>query len=158
MALLGQERGLAPAIFQKAGIDVVRVKRRVEQELDRLPKVLTLAGPPEQIYITDRLNRLLVQANDEAKQIKDDYTSVEHLLLAMVDDGGPTGRLFKELGLTRERLMQALQEVRGHQRVVEQDEAVQAVAEAVLRARSGLKDPNRPIGSFISLSGTSSSI
>jgi ATP-dependent Clp protease ATP-binding subunit ClpA len=60
---------------------------------------------------------LLVQANDEAKQLKDDYTSVEHLLLAMVDGGGPTGRLFKELGLTRERLMQVLQEVRGHQRV-----------------------------------------
>jgi ATP-dependent Clp protease ATP-binding subunit ClpB len=117
MALLGQERGLAPTIFQKAGIDVVRVKRRVEQKLDRLPKASIPSGPPEQIYMAGRLNRLLVQANDEAKQLKDDYTSVEHLLLAMVDDGGPTGRLFKELALTRERLMQALQEVRGHQRV-----------------------------------------
>ena len=61
VALLGQERGLAPAILQKAGIDVGRVKRRIEQELDRLPKVSTPSGPPEQIYITSRLNRLLVR-------------------------------------------------------------------------------------------------
>jgi len=116
-ALLEQERGLATAILQKAGIEVERVKRRIEQELQRLPKVSTPAGPPDQIYVTGRLNRLLVQAEDEAKQLKDEYLSVEHLLLAMLSDGGATGRLFKELGLTRERLMQALQEVRGHQRV-----------------------------------------
>ncbi|HXH10650.1 MAG TPA: Clp protease N-terminal domain-containing protein, partial [Alphaproteobacteria bacterium] len=117
MALLAPERGLAAAIFRKAGIDVARIKQRSEQELNRLPKVSTPSGPPEQLYITGRLNRLLMQANDEARQLKDDYISVEHLLLAMLDDSGPTGRLLKELGLTRERLMQALQEVRGHQRV-----------------------------------------
>jgi ATP-dependent Clp protease ATP-binding subunit ClpB len=59
----------------------------------------------------------MVQAEDEAKKLKDDYISVEHLLLAMLDDGGATGRLLKEVGLARERLMQALQEVRGSQRV-----------------------------------------
>ena len=76
---------------------------------------------PDQIYITGRLNRLLTQAEDEAKQLKDEYISVEHLLLAMTEDGGATGRLFKELGITRERLMQALQEVRGSQRVTSQN-------------------------------------
>jgi ATP-dependent Clp protease ATP-binding subunit ClpB len=120
-ALLEQERGLAPSILQKAGIDPGGVKRRIDQELERLPKVSTPSGPPDQIYITGRLNRLLVQAEDEAKRLKDDYVSVEHLLLAMLDDGGATGRLLKEVGLARERLMQALQEVRGSQRVTTQD-------------------------------------
>jgi ATP-dependent Clp protease ATP-binding subunit ClpB len=120
-ALLEQERGLASSILQKVGINLGGVKRRIDQELERLPKVSTPSGPSDQIYITGRLNRLLVQAEDEAKRLKDDYVSVEHLLLAMTEDGGSTGRLFKELGLTRERLMQALQEVRGSQRVTSQD-------------------------------------
>jgi ATP-dependent Clp protease ATP-binding subunit ClpB len=120
-ALLEQERGLTRSILQKAAIDPGNVKRRIDQELERLPKVSTPSGPADQIYITGRLNRLLVQAEDEAKRLKDDYISVEHLLLAMLDDGGAAARLFKELGLTRERLMQALQEVRGSQRVTSQD-------------------------------------
>jgi ATP-dependent Clp protease ATP-binding subunit ClpB len=120
-ALMEQERGLAPSILQKAGIDLGGIKRRIDQELERLPKVSTPSGPPDQIYVTGRLNRLLVQAEDEAKRLKDDYVSVEHLLLAMLDDGGASGRLLKEMGLTRERLMQALQEVRGSQRVTSQD-------------------------------------
>jgi ATP-dependent Clp protease ATP-binding subunit ClpB len=120
-ALLEQEPGLTPSILQKVGIDPGNVKRRIDQELQRLPKVSTPSGPAEQIYITGRLNRLLVQAEDEAKRLKDDYVSVEHLLLAMAEDGGATGHLFKELGLTRERLMQALQEVRGSQRVTSQN-------------------------------------
>src|SRR2546427_12793141 len=64
-ALLEQERGLAPSIMQKAGVDVAAVKHRIDQELERLPKVSTPSGPPEQIYITGRLNRLVVQAEDE---------------------------------------------------------------------------------------------
>ena len=120
-ALLEQERGLTPSILQKAGIDLGGIKRRIDQELERLPKVSTPSGPPDQIYITGRLNRLLVQAEDEAKRLKDDFVSVEHLLLAMVDDGGAAGRILKEVSLTRERLMQALQEVRGSQRVTSQD-------------------------------------
>ncbi len=116
-ALLEQERGLATSILQRAGVDLASLKRRLDQELERLPKVAGPSGAPEQIYVTGRFNRLLVQAEDEAKKLKDEYISVEHLLLAMVEDGGATGRALKELGVTRERLMQALQEVRGSQRV-----------------------------------------
>src|SRR5262249_52076551 len=65
--------------------------------------------------------RLLAHAEDEAKKFKDDYVSVEHLLLAMIEDGGATGRLLKEFGVTRDRLMTALQEVRGNQRVSSQN-------------------------------------
>jgi ATP-dependent Clp protease ATP-binding subunit ClpB len=119
--LLEQERGLAASILTRSGVSLDVLKRRLEQELDRLPKVSGPSGGPDQIYITGRLNRLLNQAEDEAKRLKDRYISVEHVLLAMTDDGGVTGRLFKELGITRERLMQVLQEVRGSQRVTSQN-------------------------------------
>jgi ATP-dependent Clp protease ATP-binding subunit ClpB len=120
-SLLEQEGGLATSILNKADISTDSLKRRVEQELDRMPKVSVPAGGPDQIYVTGRLNRLLTQAEDEAKKLKDDYISIEHLLLAMTEDGGAAGRIFKELGLTRERLMRALQEIRGNQRVTSQN-------------------------------------
>jgi ATP-dependent Clp protease ATP-binding subunit ClpB len=120
-SLLEQEGGLATSILNKADISTDSLKRRVEQELDRMPKVSAPAGGPDQVYVTGRLNRLLTQAEDEAKKLKDDYISIEHLLLAMTEDGGVVGRLFKEVGLTRERLMRALQEIRGNQRVTSQN-------------------------------------
>jgi ATP-dependent Clp protease ATP-binding subunit ClpB len=120
-ALLEQEGGLAPALLMKADFPVEAIRRRVEQELDRLPKVSTPSGTPDQVFITGRLQRLMTQAEDEAKRLKDDYVSVEHILLAMTDDTGPTGRILKEFQITRERLMRALQEVRGSQRVTTQN-------------------------------------
>jgi len=116
-ALLDQQDGLAPAILNKAGINLEGLRRRVMQEIERLPKVSGPTGGIDQVYITGRLNRLLTQAEDEARRLKDEYVSVEHLLLAMTDDGGATGRIFKEFNVTRERLMRAMQEVRGNQRV-----------------------------------------
>ncbi|PYI97646.1 MAG: ATP-dependent chaperone ClpB, partial [Verrucomicrobia bacterium] len=120
-SLLEQEGGLATSIFNKAEINTDGLKRRVEQELERMPKVSGSAGAPDQIYITARLNRLLAQAEDEAKQLKDEYISIEHQLLAMTGDGGATGRVFTEFGVTRERLARALQEIRGNQRVTSQN-------------------------------------
>ena len=120
-SLLEQERGLASSLLNKTGIDVDGLKRRLEQELSRMPKVTGPAGGPDQVYVTARLNRLLAQAEDEAKNLKDDYVSVEHLLLAMIEDAGMTGKALKEAGITRERLMQALREVRGSQRVTSSD-------------------------------------
>ncbi|MDP2996386.1 MAG: ATP-dependent chaperone ClpB [Bryobacterales bacterium] len=119
-ALLAQEGGLAASILNRAEVDLVRLHQRLTQELDRLPKVSTPSGPPDQIFITGRLQRLLAQAETEARQLKDEYVSIEHLLLALVDDGGVAGKLFKEYKVTRERLMRALQEVRGNQRVTTQ--------------------------------------
>jgi ATP-dependent Clp protease ATP-binding subunit ClpB len=116
-ALLEQEDGLAPSILLKAEVNLEGLHRRVVQELERLPKVSGPAGGPDQVYISARLARLFTQAEDEAKRLKDEYISVEHLLLAMTEDGGVTGRIFKEFAVTRERLMRALQEVRGSQRV-----------------------------------------
>src|SRR4051812_35893017 len=123
-ALFEQENGLAPSILSKAGVNVEMLARRIEAELDRLPKVSGPSGGPDQVYISSRLNRLLTKAEDEAKSLKDEYVSVEHILLAAIDDSGPAAKLFKEFGLTRERLMQALREVRGNQRVTTQNPEV----------------------------------
>jgi ATP-dependent Clp protease ATP-binding subunit ClpB len=112
-ALLSQEGGLAASILKRAGANIETLAARLDQDLDRLPKVSGPTGAPEQIYVTARLNKLFTKAEDEAKHLKDDFISVEHFLLAAVDDS----KAFKELGITRDRLMQALREVRGSQRV-----------------------------------------
>jgi ATP-dependent Clp protease ATP-binding subunit ClpB len=120
-ALLEQENGLAPSILAKAGLAPDAVLRRLETELGRMPKVSGPSGGPDQVYVTARLNRVLTAAEDEARKLKDEYISVEHILLALTDDSGPAGRILKEFGLNRERLMQALREVRGNQRVTSQN-------------------------------------
>jgi ATP-dependent Clp protease ATP-binding subunit ClpB len=112
-ALLEQEGGLSASILTRAGVQVEALKRRIEGDLERLPKVSGPTGGVDQIYVTSRLNKLLTAAEDEAKKLKDEYVSVEHVLLAAVD--------LKDLGVTRERLMQALREVRGSQRVTTQN-------------------------------------
>jgi ATP-dependent Clp protease ATP-binding subunit ClpB len=119
-SLLEQEGGLAGSIFSKLSIDGGTLKRRVEQELERMPRV-SGGGSVDQIYLTGRLNRLLTQAEDEAKKLKDEYISVEHIILAMTDDSGAAGRILKEFGVTREPLARALKEIRGNQRVTSQN-------------------------------------
>ncbi len=119
LALLEQEPGLAPSILRKAGVNLEGLRRRAEQEVERLPRVS--GGGGDNVYVSSRLNRVLDRAEDEAKQLKDDYISVEHLLLALIEDGGATGRLLKELGVSRDRIMGALREVRGSQRVTTQN-------------------------------------
>jgi ATP-dependent Clp protease ATP-binding subunit ClpB len=146
-ALLEQESGLAASILRKANVEVERLKGRVKQELERLPKVSGSAADESGFPITGRLNRLLTKAEDETKRFKDEFVSVEHLLLAMTDDGGTAGRLLKESGVTRDRLMAALQEVRGNQRVTSQNpEATYEALEKYGRdltqlARQGKVDP-----------------
>ena len=122
LALLDQEGGLARSVLEKTGVDADLVRQRLETELARLPKVSSTTGGTGEVYIAGRLNKVLVQAEDEAKQLKDDYVSVEHILLAIVDEpSGAAGRILKELGLTRDKLMQALRQVRGSQRVTSQN-------------------------------------
>ena len=116
-ALCEETDGLAAALLASAGIAPSAARERVEQELNRIPQVSGPGAGVQQVYITQRLSRTLTQAEDEAKELKDEYVSVEHLLLAMLNDSGNVGRLLKSLGMTRERFMAALQKVRGHQRV-----------------------------------------
>jgi ATP-dependent Clp protease ATP-binding subunit ClpB len=121
LALLKQEGGLATSILNKMEISQEALRGRLEQELERLPKVSGPGGSPEQIYVTSRLNTVLTRAEDEAQRLKDEFVSVEHILLAMTETDGAVGRLFREFGISRERLMPALREIRGSQRVTSQN-------------------------------------
>ncbi len=124
LALLEQEAGLVSAILEKAGVSSDVVHSHLTKELDKLPKVSGGSSPGlDQMYITQRLNKLFVQAEDEARRLKDDYISVEHFLLAIVKEGRrqAAGRILTEMGLSEDRLMKALQEVRGRQRVTSQN-------------------------------------
>jgi len=118
MALLEQDGGLGPALLEAAGVAPRAVRDALERELARRPQVRGAAAGPSQTFITQRLSQLLTKAEDEMKALKDEFLSVEHVLLAMVDD--PAGVL-RGVGLTRERLMGALQQVRGNQRVTSAD-------------------------------------
>jgi ATP-dependent Clp protease ATP-binding subunit ClpB len=118
LGLLDQEHGLALSLLAKAEIPVEALKLRVHRELEKLPRVT--GANADNLGITSRLNRLLGQAEEEKKR-KDDFVSVEHLLLPMCDDTGPAGRILKEFGVNRARLTSALQAVRGYQRVINQN-------------------------------------
>ena len=115
--LIESSEGIVPALLINAGVPLAVIKERLEQGLNRIPQVSGPSGGPDQLHLTQRLGHVLTQAEDEARGLKDEYVSVEHLLLAIVEESGAVGRLLRDLGLTRERLLAALQKVRGHQRV-----------------------------------------
>jgi ATP-dependent Clp protease ATP-binding subunit ClpB len=118
-ALLDQDQGIVPALLAKAGVDMSAFGRAVDESIARLPRLS--GGGDVQPQFSARGSRMLVQAADEAAKLKDDYVSVEHVLLAMLDDSGSLGRLLRENRVTRDRLLAALKEVRGNQRVTSQN-------------------------------------
>jgi ATP-dependent Clp protease ATP-binding subunit ClpB len=120
-SLLDQPNGLAQSILKKADADPASLLQRILREVDKYPKVSAPSGAPDQVYVTVRLTKLFADAEQEAKKRQDDFLSVEHVLLAATQDQGATGRIFKEFGLTRERLDNAIQNVRGNQRVTSQN-------------------------------------
>jgi ATP-dependent Clp protease ATP-binding subunit ClpB len=119
LALLEQADGLIPNVFEKMGVAAGDVRDRLKTMLERIPRVSGPGAESQQIYITNRLNRQLMRAAQEAKQLKDEYISVEHLVLAMLagDSNDPLVLMLKQLGITRDGFLQALAQVRGAQRV-----------------------------------------
>ena len=112
-ALLKQEDSLILKMIEKMEIDKTYFTEAVESALEKRTKV---SGG--QVYIGQYLNKVLVQAEDEAKAMGDEYVSVEHLFLSMIKNPNPEiKKLFQEFGITRERFLQALSTVRGNQRV-----------------------------------------
>jgi len=118
-ALLEQEDGLIPRLFTKMDVPLEPFKAEVEKELNKRARVSGPGAEAGKVYITQRLNKLLVKAEDEAKRLKDEYVSVEHLLLAMVDEGKghPSGRILAQFNINKERILSALTAIRGNQRV-----------------------------------------
>ena len=122
LALIVQSEGLIPRLFARMDVPIEALKAAIERELESRPRVSGPGAKPGEVYVTQRLNRILAAAEDEAKRLKDEYVSVEHLVLAMMDDDNPPShggysKVFKQFGVTRDRFLQALTEVRGHQRV-----------------------------------------
>jgi ATP-dependent Clp protease ATP-binding subunit ClpB len=120
-ALLEQERGIAPDILAAAGADPRAVARRTESVIGNLPRLTGAGAESAQPTLAPELGRVMARAEDEARALQDDYISVEHVLLAMAQSGGAIGAIFREFGLTRDALLQALRSVRGNQRVTTRD-------------------------------------
>jgi ATP-dependent Clp protease ATP-binding subunit ClpB len=120
-ALLEQERGITPDIVAAAGGDPKALARKVDEAIGRLPRLSGSNADSVQVTLSPELSRIMSAAENEAKALQDDYTSVEHVLLAMAQAKGATGTLLRELGLTKEKLLEALRSVRGNQRVTTRD-------------------------------------
>ena len=119
LALLDQPEGLVRPLLARSGGDPDQLVNKLEAELERRPKVTGPGAAPGQVYVTQRLSRLLEAADREAKRLKDEYVSVEHLVIALLDEGrtSAASRLMHEQGVSKDTFMKALTEVRGNQRV-----------------------------------------
>jgi ATP-dependent Clp protease ATP-binding subunit ClpB len=149
LALLDQPEGLVGRMVAHMGADVDVLRTRVTDELSRRPRLSGPGAAPGQVYVTQRLSRLFDTADAEARRLKDEYVSVEHILVALLDEGAATaaGRALSESGLSRERFLAALTEIRGNQRVTSAMPEVTYEAlekygrDLVVDARAGKLDP-----------------
>ncbi|MEE8558336.1 MAG: ATP-dependent chaperone ClpB [Myxococcota bacterium] len=149
LALLDQDSGLVRRLFQKMDVPVEPFRTRLQAEIERLPRVSGPGAEPGKVFITQRLQRLVVNASDQATRLKDEYVSVEHLLLAFLEEGAstPSGQVFGEFQVTPDRFLEALTEVRGNQRVTSTNpeatyEALEKYGrDLVAAARDGKLDP-----------------
>jgi ATP-dependent Clp protease ATP-binding subunit ClpB len=116
-ALLEDDQGLAASIVKIAGADIASIRQKLADELRKIPGVTGSGADSGQAYITQRLNRVLTRAEQEAGKLKDEYVSVEHVLVAMLDEPGAAARILREAGITHDKLMTVLKKVRGNQRV-----------------------------------------
>lgn len=114
LALLQQERGLVGDVLNELNVNATEVKQSVETALGKVPKVAYGSG---QIYATPRIARLLKLADEEANRLKDEYISTEHLLIAIITEGGEAASILKQLGVDQEKVYGALQKLRGGHRV-----------------------------------------
>src|SRR5438128_286721 len=117
-ALLDQIDGIARPLLEKVGVNSNQLRDDLRVELDRRPKV---HGASVDLRLANELRSVLDGAEKEMSKLKDEYTSAEHYLLALASTNVPAAKLLKDLGVTRDKLMQALQQVRGSQRVTDQN-------------------------------------
>ena len=122
-SLVEQQDGLIPNIFTKMGVPVKSLQNTINQSIELLPKVTSTSNSDSNVYITKKIQQVLIEAEDISKKFEDSYVSVEHLMLAImkVDKDGAVGNILKTYDITEERFMEVLKEVRGSQRVDSQD-------------------------------------
>jgi len=122
LALLEQEDSLAAAIFSKIGVNLESVKKSLLTTLAKKPQVIGSGAVQQQLYITVKLQQLLVSAEEFASKFSDEYVSVEHFLLAAANaNDSELRRMMKSYGRTAEDLLNAIKEIRGNQRVTSQN-------------------------------------
>ena len=145
LALLMQKDGLIPKLLKFMGVNTGEVIGAVQAEIDKLPKV---AGSGDSMYSTRRLQQIFLNAEKKAEKLKDEYISVEHLYMALLDERNtPSAAIFKRYDITKDKFLEALNKVRGNQRVTSQnpEENYDALnkygRDLVEMAREGKLDP-----------------
>ncbi len=120
-AMLNDAEGVPVAILKKLGANVGIIKSRLEEAINKMPKV-SGPGAVGKIYISNRLNNLINEAMKEMKQMKDEYISTEHLLIAIAEEkGSPSATILNQQGVTKDTILKVLRDIRGSQRVTDQN-------------------------------------
>ncbi|MCJ7666506.1 MAG: type VI secretion system ATPase TssH, partial [Actinobacteria bacterium] len=143
-AMLDQKEGIIIPVLQKLEVDPDDFRTKVDILIKNTPKV---TGGASQIYISSDLNSILDDSFKEAHQLKDEYISTEHILISIAQSRGEPGELLKQYGVTKDRIYQVLMEIRGNQRVTDQNpedkyQALQKFGKDITSlARKGKLDP-----------------
>jgi ATP-dependent Clp protease ATP-binding subunit ClpB len=146
LALLLQKEGIVVPILQKLGVKPELIISQVEEELNKVPKVM--GSGAGQIYISPRLNEIFNIAWKEAERMMDEYLSTEHILIAIADEkGGPSSQILHRYGVSKDAILRVLQDIRGPHRITDQtpEEKYQALKkysrDLTEEARKGKLDP-----------------
>lgn len=148
-SLLAQDDGLVPRMLTRMQVDGNVLKSELDKELARQPKVSGPGVEQDKIYVTQRFQKLFLSAQGEAERLKDEYVSVEHLVLALIGEGDKTlaGRILKQFNITRDNFLSVLTQIRGNQSVksANPEDTYQALekygTDLVAEARAGKLDP-----------------
>ena len=117
-AMLDEKDGIAVAMLRKLGASPGDIAQELKAAVDRLPKIS--GSTPTEIYISPRTKAILEQAFSEATKMKDEYVSIEHILLAMSEEtAGEAAQILSRAGVTRDAILHGLQEIRGKQRITD---------------------------------------
>ncbi|HEC22803.1 MAG TPA: ATP-dependent Clp protease ATP-binding subunit, partial [Chloroflexi bacterium] len=122
LALLEQPDSVVTRILENLDVDVDLLKQRLDEDLRNSPRASVYGGGPGagQVFITPRVNRVIETAQEEARRLNDEYISTEHIFLAILANRStPSARFLREAGVTRERVMEVIQQIRGGQRVTD---------------------------------------
>ncbi len=119
LAMLGQEKNIVIPILQKLGVNINQLGQELAGKLAKMPKVQGVSS--DQVYISPRVNQVFESAQKEADRLSDKYVSTEHVLIASVEDKGPAGEILRGLGVTKDEIYKSLQQLRGGQKVTDQN-------------------------------------
>jgi len=145
LVMLSQEKNIIIPVLQKLGVGLEQVAKELADQLSKMPKVQGISS--DQVYMSPRLTQVLEAAQKEAERLQDEYVSTEHVLIAAADEKGPAGEILRSHGVTKDEIFKVLQQIRGGQRVTDQNpenkyEAIKQYAHDLTEAAAkGKMDP-----------------